>query len=186
MRYAIVAFQDENVFNGIINISLTTVSLSVMAQVASLAWNSKEITQTLGELHKLHDRHNNEQIQVLSKKCFRIAKCHLCLVMIAAFIVSVMAVAGLQHFKLIFPVIYDVFATGPLYYVLIAANLFHMVIVAATIVACDLLPSFCVARIEKNQSLVAHDFEHCADSVDRKNNEKSVKAGIKYYAAIRR
>jgi hypothetical protein len=49
-------------------------NVSMMVQLASVACNSRNITQRLGELHKLHEDHNNEQIQALSKKCSRIAK----------------------------------------------------------------------------------------------------------------
>jgi predicted ferric reductase len=151
-----------------------------------MAWNSKNISKYAEDLQKLHERHHNEEIQVLSKKCFRFAKCLFWFLITTTLVVCLLSKLGFKNFELLVPAIYDVFATGPFYYVLMIINTVHMFAIIAALIVCDLFPSFCVARIVKNQAFAAHDFEHCTDSFDPKVNENSLNASMKYYAAIRR
>jgi hypothetical protein len=185
-RYTLAVFQDGELFKGLLNMSLTTLSVSVLGKVASVAFNSKNISEYLGELHELHEYYNNGEIQVLSKKCYRVIKVELWFFIFATLVVCLQSVIGYELFKLIVPAIYDVLATSPLYYVLMVINAVHLGILATVVVVCDLLPNFCIARIVKNQSLVAHEFKHCTDDVDREKNIENLEAGAKYYAAIRR
>jgi hypothetical protein len=186
ISYTIEGFKNGDFNLGLLSLCSSFIVLPLMVLVASLASNPTKFTEHLHELNIQHEYYNDDKIKELSQKCSKAAKNYVCLIIMIVLVLCVLKLLGYDIFRLIVPSIYDHLAIGVLYYPMMLINLVHLAMIACVFICCDMLPIFCIARIVKNQQLLAVEIRKCADSDRREENEYELKACQRYHVEIRR
>jgi hypothetical protein len=186
ISYTISGFKNDDLNTGFLSLCTSFITLAMMVLVATLALNPTQLTDHLEELKMQHEFYNDDKIKGLSQKCCRLAKGYACLIMIFALVVCVVKASGFNMFKLIIPAIYDHLAIGFFYYPVMLINQVHSVLLGAVVVLCDILPIFCIARIEKNMQFLANEIRNSTNSDRLEENEYELKACKRYHQEIRR
>jgi hypothetical protein len=186
ISYTISGFTNDDLTKGLLNLCGLFMSVPLMILIGKLALNPTQLTDHLEELKMQHEYYNDDKIKELSQKCFKVAKGFACLIMISVLVVCVVEVLGFNIYKLIIPAIYDHLAIRVLYYPMMLINQVHLVLLGAVIVLCDMLPIFCIARIEKNMRFLANEIRNSTNSDRLEENLYELKACKRYHQEIRR
>jgi hypothetical protein len=160
--------------------------IAFMMQVVFYAFKSKKLDNHIRKLHLRREYYDDDSnMEGFSQKCSRNVKIYKYFVFSTAIIATIFPLVGFNIFPLIYPTFYDDLAVGFLYYPLTFTSAIALYVAAATVVACDMIPILCLLRIIKNQQILASQIRHCADSVNKVENEETIKIFNRYYMKIR-
>jgi hypothetical protein len=173
-----------NLNQTLINVTYFCFIGAVATQILSFACNQKKFIGMIKELHLLHKRADDESIENLSTKCGLIVQIYEWFVAVLVVAATVLQLGGLGVFRLIMPSIYDLFAFGLFYPILLTVNFIHVALLGLIFVVTDLMPVICMLRIEQNLKFLLNDLRTCTNTGLFRSSQREINRCAEYHAEI--
>jgi hypothetical protein len=151
---AVAAYSSGNLIIALVNLAIGPFYINLVSQVFLFAFKSKKVISYIQDLHFMHDCDDEESIEVLRKNCSRIGNLYK---------FSMIVLASLIYFVGLKLSISEELAIGPFYYFFILINFGRVYCLALVIISHDLLPIFCMMRLEENLNLLTNDLRRSMD-----------------------
>lgn len=174
-----------DILNAMVNTAMLMILLTHSSQVWNFASCQSEAIKLIKDIQKLHGPADEDQMNKYRKVMYLMIKIFTRTIYV--FVVTMLPtleIFGLTVAKLAFPVIYDIFAIGKLYWVFAVINFVHLWFLTFTFVASEFLHILFIVRIEANLKFLATRLRNCADFADQKENEKALINCVKYHCEI--
>lgn len=184
IKVVCIAYHEMNMANIALNVFIISYGLTMIIQVLTFALKSSKMIEMIKALQTLHDRDDEEKMEVLRKKCIVLFKCYMYFLAFGSTSMMFLYFNGCHRFKLIFPAFYDIWANGYAYYPFVVISVVSTVFLTCLCSACELIHIMCMVRADANLKFLNVMLRRCTDSENLKENEKSLIRCVKYHCAI--